>query len=85
MGNNEYAGMDYEELAAIRSEIVRDTGRIERVMETAADYGLHEARGYLQDALDAFDEELRRINEAVAMAIEKETEERVNDLLFFRP
>lgn len=74
-----------DSLKATRDEILRDMKRIEQMMESAAEFGLHDPRGYLEDAKSAFAEELVAVNDAISRAVEKETEEKANALLFTRP
>ena len=73
-----------DSLQATRDEIRKDMKRIEQMMESAAEYGLHGPRGYLEDALEAFQEELVVVNDAIGRLIEKETEEMANALLSTR-
>ena len=80
-----FNGMQYEDLVSMRSEIIREKGRVEMALETARIYGMDDPAGYLEDAVKAFDDEIRKINEAIGKLIDKETEAWANDLLFFRP
>lgn len=80
-----YFGISIDDLMNMRSEIISEKGRIESAIETAKMYGMDNPVGYLEDAAKAFDDEIRKINEAIGKLIEKETEEWANEMLFTRP